>query len=68
MKNCCKDPESENLVALVSDWKRLSVHDVKIVAEFVENGDIQKKLIEYGIDFSQGYFFSVPAPKLISEN
>ncbi|MCR5337088.1 MAG: EAL domain-containing protein [Lachnospiraceae bacterium] len=68
VKNCCKDPESENLVALVSDWKRLSVHDVKIVAEFVENGDIQKKLIEYGIDFSQGYFFSVPAPKLISEN
>jgi EAL domain-containing protein (putative c-di-GMP-specific phosphodiesterase class I) len=64
VKNCCKDPESENLVALVSDWKRLSVHDVKIVAEFVENGDIQNKLEEYGIDYSQGYFFSIPSPEL----
>ena len=53
-----------NLVALVSDWKRLSIRDIKIVAEYVENKDIQNKLEKYDIDFSQGYYFSVPSPEL----
>ena len=64
VRNCYEDPESENLVALVSDWKRLSIRDIKIVAEYVENKDIQNKLEKYDIDFSQGYYFSVPSPEL----
>jgi EAL domain-containing protein (putative c-di-GMP-specific phosphodiesterase class I) len=67
VRNCCRDQESENLVALVSDWKRLSNRDIKIVAEYVENEDIQRKLEKYGIDFSQGYLFSVPAEELMDE-
>ncbi len=32
----------------------------KIVAEFVENEDIQNVIMEYGVDFSQGYYFAKP--------
>ncbi|MBO4338188.1 MAG: EAL domain-containing protein [Lachnospiraceae bacterium] len=64
VKNCCEDQESENLVALISGWKNLSIRDVKLVAEYVENEAIQKKLKQYDIDFSQGYLFSRPSPKI----
>ncbi len=66
IKNCCENNASENLVALISGWKRLSVRDVKIVAEYVESEEIQKKLTQYDIDFSQGFLFSRPAPDLQS--
>ncbi len=33
-----------------------------IVAEFVENDDIQKILLDRGIEFSQGFHFAVPKP------
>jgi diguanylate cyclase (GGDEF)-like protein/PAS domain S-box-containing protein len=33
---------------------------MKTVAEFVENEDIVKKLINLGIDYAQGYYFSKP--------
>ena len=64
VRNCCKDQESENLVALISGWKNLSIREIQIVAEFVENEEIQKKLNRYGIDYSQGYLFSKPSPSL----
>lgn len=64
VRNCCKDQESENLVALISGWKNLSTREIQIVAEFVENEDIQKKLNRYGIDYSQGYLFSKPSPEI----
>ena len=64
VRNCCKDQESENLVALISGWKSISTREVQIIAEYVENEDIQKKLNKYGIDFSQGYLFSKPSPGL----
>ena len=64
IKNCCENDDSENLVALISGWKRLSVRNVKIVAEYVESEEIQKKLTQYDIDFSQGFLFSKPAPEL----
>lgn len=67
VKNCSTDPESEKLVALVSDWKRLSIRDVKLVAEYVETEDIQNKLEKYDIDFSQGYLFSVPSPEPVNK-
>ena len=67
IRNCSSNRESENIVALVSDWKKLSTRDVKIVAEYVENEDIQNKLEKYDIDFSQGYLFAVPSPELADE-
>ena len=61
VKNCCKVEDCENLVALISGWKRLSVRNLKIIAEFVESDDIQETVLRYDIDFSQGYLFSVPS-------
>ena len=64
VRNCCSVQECENLIALISNWRNLSIRNIKIVGEFVENGDIQNKLVKYDIDFSQGYLFSVPSPEL----
>jgi EAL domain-containing protein (putative c-di-GMP-specific phosphodiesterase class I) len=61
VRNCCIDKESENLVALITGWKSLSARNVKIIAEFVENEEIQKMMEIYNIDFSQGYLFSKPS-------
>jgi EAL domain-containing protein (putative c-di-GMP-specific phosphodiesterase class I) len=65
VRNCCDDKECENLVALVADWKKLSNQKFQIIAEFVENEEIQNMLVKYGIDYSQGYLFSVPAPDIL---
>ena len=64
IRNCCIDKESENLIALITGWKNLSERNVKIVAEFVENEEIQRKMMIYNIDYSQGYLFSKPSPEL----
>lgn len=37
---------------------------IATIAEFVENGAIYTKLVELGIDYSQGYLFSVPSPTI----
>ncbi|MBQ8956246.1 MAG: EAL domain-containing protein [Lachnospiraceae bacterium] len=64
VKKCCDDTESENLIALISGWKKLSGRKVEVIAEYVETGDIQNKLNGYGIDYSQGYLFSEPSPEI----
>jgi EAL domain-containing protein (putative c-di-GMP-specific phosphodiesterase class I) len=64
IKNCCESADSENLIALISGWKNLSQRDIKIIAEFVENENIQKKLMNYDVDYSQGYLFSKPSPEV----
>ncbi|MGE3713241.1 MAG: EAL domain-containing protein [Alphaproteobacteria bacterium] len=33
---------------------------MKTVAEFVENGEITKILMELGVDYMQGYYFGKP--------
>ena len=65
VRNCCEDEECENLIALVADWKKLSVRQFRIIAEFVETGEIQAMLQKYHIDYSQGYLFSKPAPDIL---
>jgi len=35
---------------------------IPCVAEFVHNESVQKIIVELGIDYSQGYYFSEPAP------
>ena len=32
------------------------------VAEFVESKEIQEIIVEYGISYSQGYYFAKPVP------
>ena len=67
VKRCCDDEQSANLIALLAGWKRLSGKKMQIIAEFVENEDIQKLLMDFNIDYSQGYLFSKPAPGLLDE-
>ena len=62
IRNCCNDPESERLVALIAGWKHVSTRSVNIVAEYVENREIQELLEKHGIDYSQGFLFSRPSP------
>ena len=64
VRKSCETKEAENLIALISDWKNISFRNVKIIAEFVENQDIQDLILRYSIEFSQGYLFSVPSPEL----
>lgn len=60
---CCDEAQSENLIALIADWKKLSNHSFRIIAEFVESKQIQDLLLRYKIDYSQGYYFSKPSPQ-----
>ena len=64
VKECCRSKSSEGLVRLISAWNKLNEREQKIVAEYVENEEIQKKLVQYQIDYSQGYLFSRPAPEI----
>jgi EAL domain-containing protein (putative c-di-GMP-specific phosphodiesterase class I) len=64
VKNCCDNTGAENLIALIATWKNLAHTQVMIVAEFVENEAIQMKLLDYQIDYSQGYYFSKPTAEI----
>ena len=64
VRECCNNKASENLVRLISSWNRMNESDTRIVAEFVENEEIQNKLLRYHIDYSQGYLFSKPVPEI----
>lgn len=64
VRECCQNKASEGLVQLISSWNGISGRDTRIVAEFVENEVIQDKLLQYGIDYSQGYLFSKPVPRI----
>ena len=59
-----QDEQSANLLALISGWRRLSNRGVKLIAEYVENQAIQELLLDFKIDYSQGYLFSKPGPDL----
>lgn len=64
VRRCSMDPQSEKIIAMIAGWKKQSTRKICIVAEYVENSDIQKMIEKYGIDFSQGYLFSKPAPDI----
>ena len=38
---------------------------IKTIAEFVEDDQILTTLLELGVDYSQGYLFSVPSPDIL---
>ena len=58
IKDICSNKNSEIIVSTIVDFaKKLGI---KTIAEFVENKDILNKVIELGVDYSQGYYFSQP--------
>ena len=67
VRKCCESAEAENLIALIAGWKELSSRPIRIVAEFVENEEIQNKLMKYRVDFSQGYLFAKPEPEIAED-
>ena len=60
VRKCCENIGAENLLALISTWKSLSERKINIIAEYVENQEIQNKVLAYNIDYSQGYLFAEP--------
>jgi len=58
IKNIETDSTRQSIVkAIVSFAKK---ENKKTVAEFVESEEIYNKLVEIGVDYSQGYYFSKP--------
>ena len=56
----CDDEKSMQFVSLLSSW--CSTQKTQVIAEYVENSEIQKNIENMGISFSQGYLFSKPQP------
>ena len=56
----CSDEKSMQFVGFLSSWCR--EQNRKVIAEYVENTEIQQNIERMGIPFSQGYLFSKPEP------
>ena len=54
----CSVPQAYRYVKTLLDFAR--GFGLKSVAEFVENGEIAKILMELGVDYMQGYYFGKP--------
>lgn len=60
VKDICTDPTCQEFVRMIGEWCRRRGKEV--VAEYVENEEIQRKVEECGITYSQGYYFARPEP------
>lgn len=58
IKNIDTNTDAQMVVSTIVDFAKKM--KMKTIAEFVENEDIYTKVIELGIDYSQGYYFSKP--------
>ncbi len=58
IRKICFNQDCQDLLELVSMW--CMHHKKKVIAEYVENEEIQEKLQSYGVQYSQGYLFSKP--------
>lgn len=62
IRNLAQSPVDQRLVkAIVEVAKALGK---QTVAEFVGSQDIMDLLVQYGVDFAQGYYIGRPAPRL----
>jgi c-di-GMP phosphodiesterase len=58
IQNILIDPHRLAIVETISNFaKRLGI---KTIAEFVDSKEVQDKIVELGIDYTQGYFISPP--------
>ncbi len=65
VKNVLEDKRSQIIIeSIVGFAHKLGI---KVIAEFVENKEIYKKLKEIGVDYFQGYYFSKPEQKECNE-
>lgn len=56
----CYDEKSIQFVSILSSW--CNTQKTQVIAEYVENSEIQKNIENMGISYSQGYLFSKPQP------
>ncbi|MBD3797524.1 MAG: EAL domain-containing protein [Campylobacterales bacterium] len=61
IKNIDKDPKSYEIAKAISFFAKNA--KIPTIAEFVHSQEVQDKVNELGIEFSQGYLFSEPALK-----
>lgn len=52
------DPSCSDFVNMISSWA--NTRDKKVIAEYVENENIQQVINDNKVDYSQGYLFSKP--------
>lgn len=63
IKQLGSNQKSYKITKAIADFA--SSMEIEVIAEFVENEDIQKIVEEIGICYSQGYYFSQPAPTML---
>lgn len=63
IKEIDKNEKSKKIVMSIIYFAKMI--GAKTIAEFVHNKEVQKVVEEIGIDYSQGFYFSEPSPKLI---
>ncbi|MCK9474225.1 EAL domain-containing protein [Sulfurimonas sp.] len=63
IKNILSDIKSLIIVETIVSLCKKS--NIKVIAEFVHNGEVQAKVEELGVDFSQGYYFGEPKADLL---
>lgn len=60
IKNIETDPNAQAVVKAIVFFAQEC--GIKTIAEFVETEEIYKSVCKFGIDYSQGYYFSKPEP------
>lgn len=63
IKTLHTNPKSYKITKAITDFAHSL--DIGVVAEFVENEEIQKVVEELGIECSQGYYFSKPQEDMV---
>ncbi len=62
IKNIVTDKKSQVIVDAILSMCKAS--NIKVIAEYTHNEEVQNKVKALGIDYSQGYYFGVPSSEL----
>ncbi len=65
IKNIDTDEKSQKITSIITSMARLL--GIKVIAEFVHNEAVAKKVEELGIEYSQGYYFHEPDSKITTQ-
>jgi len=65
VKNIDHDAKSYSIVKTITEFSK-SI-GAEVIAEFVHNEAVQKKVEELGIEYTQGYYFGAPKKELVTK-
>jgi EAL domain-containing protein (putative c-di-GMP-specific phosphodiesterase class I) len=65
IKEIISNPDTEEVVKTIVDFAKK--RQLKTIAEYVSSREIFEKVLELGIDYSQGYYIGEPKPTLLRE-